>query len=96
MVLVTTFICAFLQTMWQFVLMRMVTAFFSPGTYMLMVVLASELVSEKYRPSAGMCVWLFFSLAEVLLGIQAIYVKNWRDLQLISSLPYLIVLPFLW
>ena len=59
---------------------------------MVMVVLSSEIVSEKWRPAASIVYWMFYSGGVALLGVKAFYLHSWRKLLIYGSVPYLITI----
>jgi len=63
------------------------------GIGLTLFVMASELVGPKYRSFAGVTVFLSFTAALCLMAVQGYLVQEWRKLLLITSIPYIILLP---
>ena len=59
-----------------------------------MFVMASEFVGTKYRPLSGIILWAFFTVALIILGVQAYFIREWKKLFIISTVPYVFVLAF--
>lgn len=93
-VIVIGFISAFSPNIVFFVICRFIIGFFTPGTGVQMVVLLSEFVSTKYRPAAVTLVWFFFSVALCLLGLKAYFIRDWKILFIVNSIPYIFVVLF--
>ena len=63
------------------------------GIGLTLFVMASEFVGPKYRSVAGTTVWFAFTFALCMMALQGYLVQNWRHLLLITSVPYIILLP---
>ncbi|XP_076054800.1 organic cation transporter protein-like [Oratosquilla oratoria] len=57
--------------------------------------LSIEVCVPRLRPIVGMMLALPYAITLILLSATAFFVRHWRNLQLISSIPALLVLPFL-
>jgi len=88
------FLTSFSPNLACFVASRVLIGFFVPGTSVQMFVLISEYVGPKWRPFAGMTLWLSFALSMVFLGVLAYIVQNWKMLMIITTAPYFICILF--
>ena len=75
-------------------LFRFVVGFFEAGCFLSVFVLATELVGPEKRALAGILVWLYFTVALMILGLIAYFVRNWRTLLILSSAPWIFTLAF--
>lgn len=66
------------------------------GTFAGFYVLAMEWISPKYRPIGTTLIVTSFPLGEMLLGIVAMYVHNFRHLIRVLYAPGLLVICYLW
>ena len=92
--LVFGLINAFMPNIYLFLLCRFILGLANAGV-MITYVVATEMVGNKFRPVTGTVLYIFHSLAMCLLGLKAYLVRQWRNLLIICSAPYFIVL-FLW
>lgn len=96
---VSAFLVAFLSSFspnfWVFGITRLLLGFFAPGTTVMFFIIASEMVGPKFRPLAGIMLWLFFTLSLIIVGFVAMHVRTWKMLMIYSTAPYLILLPLL-
>ena len=70
--------------------MRFVIGLFEGGSYLLIVILSSELVGPKHNGIVIAIVFISQSVGSTMLGIQAWLIPNWKRLLQITSMPYLI------
>ncbi|XP_002154920.2 solute carrier family 22 member 15 [Hydra vulgaris] len=94
-VISVAFVSAFSPTYWLFACSRFVVGFFGGTTLAIMFILSSELVGSRYRPTAGIVLWFFFTFALVMLGLVAMKVRKWKMLMIVSTAPYFLVIPLL-
>ncbi|XP_072021112.1 organic cation transporter protein-like isoform X2 [Amphiura filiformis] len=47
----------------------------------------TEIVGPSKRPMAGNVIWLFFAVGYMLIAILAYFIREWRHLQLVISVP---------
>ena len=95
-VIIVGFLSAFSPNISVFIVSRFIVGFFIPGTAVQMFVLISEMVGQKYRPAAGISIWLFFTIGLCIMGLKAYLVPHWRTLYIICHAPYIFVLLFWW
>ena len=93
--IVMAFISSFSTAYWQFALSRFVIGFTASVIIPLMFVIASELVGTKYRAATGINLWIWFTLALVIMGVVAMYVRTWKMLMIFSTAPYFVLFPTL-
>ena len=59
-------------------------------------ILAIEYTGKTFTTYVGIAIAIPFALGMVLLGIEAFYIRDWDILQLVSLVPWLILIPLLW
>ena len=94
MVLSCQFLASFMPNIFLLIVFRFIIGFFLAGTNYQMSILLSEIVACKYRPHAGILVWIFFSVALCLLSLKAYFIRSWKTLFIVCSAPYVFVLLF--
>ncbi|XP_038058409.1 organic cation transporter protein-like [Patiria miniata] len=82
----TTFAPNFLAYM----ALRFVTAACAYGIMLIISILPTEIVGPKDRVKVGTVSAIFFALGYLLLSFCAYFIRDWRHLQLVISLPYLL------
>ena len=66
------------------------------GTYVVAFVIIIEYSGLKFTMFVGIVIAMPFALGELLLGIEAIYIRDWKTLQIVSSLPWIVLVPMIW
>ena len=66
------------------------------GMYVVAFVIVIEYSGLKFTMFVGIVIAIPFALGELLLGIEAIYIRDWKTLQIVSSLPWIILVPMIW
>ena len=66
------------------------------GTYVVAFVIIIEYSGLKFTMFVGIVIAIPFALGELLLGIEAIYIRDWKTLQIVSSLPWIVLVPMIW
>ena len=66
-----------------FGLLRLLTGMGGMGCFMVSFVLAVEHVGYKFTMLVGIAIEIPFALGEAVLGVEAVLVRNWRDLQVL-------------
>lgn len=92
---VSGFLGAFAPTAWLFGIFRFFTGIGGIGCFMITFVLCVEYVGAKYTMIIGIAIEIPFALGELLLGLEAFYIRDWYSLQLVAYTP-LITLLVLW
>ena len=93
-VMLIGFITSFSPNFAFYVIARILVGFFIPGGGLQMFVLISEYVGPKWRPFAGITLWLSFCVSIVILGVIASFVQTWKMLMILTTAPYFICLVF--
>ena len=83
------FISSFVEDYWIFLFVRFLIGIFQGGPIMLFNILAVELVGPKHRSLATIWMFISYSIAFTLVGIQAWLIPNWKYLQIVTSIPYI-------
>ena len=91
-VVVSALLCAVIPSLAGYGFFRFITGMGGMGCFMVTFVLAVEYVGFKYTMLIGIVIEVPFALGEVLLGIEAIYIRDWYILQLVAYLPWAILL----
>merc|ERR1719322_309551 len=91
-VVVSALLCAVIPSLAGYGFFRFITGMGGMGCFMVTFVLAVEYVGFKYTMLIGIVIEIPFALGEVLLGIEAIYIRDWYTLQLVAYLPWAILL----
>ena len=66
------------------------------GSYVVAFVMAVEYCGQKFTMFVGIIIAIPFALGEVLLGLEAYYIRDWVTLQIVSSIPWIVLVPMLW
>ncbi|XP_065065328.1 solute carrier family 22 member 15-like [Rhopilema esculentum] len=93
-IIIVGFLSTFSPNVWVFLTTRIIVGFFTPGTGVQMFVVASEFVGTRYRPLSGIILWSFYAVSLIILGVQAYFIREWKKLYIISTVPYIFVLAF--
>ena len=68
----------------------------SIGLYVVVFVMAVEHCGEKFTTFVGIGVNIGFTLGEMLLALEAYYIRDWVTLQISSSIPWVVLVPLIW
>nr|CDP94791.1 Bm7167, isoform h [Brugia malayi] len=79
-----------------FALLRAFVGFAHPGIFVIAVVIGMELVGPSKRKVASVISGIFFSFGQIILGCLAYFIRDYRYLQLVISLPALIFMCYWW
>ncbi|CAL8316860.1 unnamed protein product [Boreogadus saida] len=66
------------------------------GGWVVGYVLITELVGVEYRRTVGVLYQMFFSVGIMLLPLLAYYITDWRWLQVVITIPYILFLSYYW
>jgi len=91
-VVVSALLCAIIPDLGAYGFFRFITGMGGMGCFMVTFVLAVEYVGFKYTMLIGIVIEIPFALGEILLGLEAYYIRDWYTLQLVSYLPWAILL----
>ncbi|KAK9878401.1 hypothetical protein WA026_021708 [Henosepilachna vigintioctopunctata] len=89
-------LASFAPEFWTFSFLRLIVGATTSGVFLVAYVIALEMVSPSKRPVAGTVCQMFFSLGYMLTAVFAIYIHNWRNLQLAISLPGVLFICYWW
>ncbi|CAH1366931.1 organic cation transporter protein-like [Tenebrio molitor] len=89
-------IAAFTPEFWSFTLSRAIVGATTSGVFLVAYVIALEMVGPRMRLLAGTGCQMFFSAGYMLTAVFAIYVDNWRNLQLALTVPGLVFFCYWW
>ncbi|CAH1799083.1 unnamed protein product [Owenia fusiformis] len=87
---------AFYPEIISYTVSRFLTAFFITGVTQTFYVILMELVGPKYRVATGIIYFGGWTMGMVSLSGLAYAVREWRKLQLVISVPSVIMLIFVW
>ena len=59
-------------------------------------VMAVEYSGKTFRTYLGMAFAIPFAIGELILGLEAYYVRDWFTLQVAALVPWIILIPVLW
>ncbi|KAL6096172.1 slc22a2 [Pungitius sinensis] len=66
------------------------------GGWMVGYVLITEIVGVEYRHTVGVIYQMFFSVGILLLPLLAYFIPDWRWLQIVISVPYILFMSYYW
>ena len=89
-----TLLSVFAPTIEWFLASRFLVGFLRSGTSVFMMLVASELTGNRYRPLAGSTLRMILPIANCVMGVQAYYVDGWKNLFILCSAPYLLTVFF--
>ncbi|CAH1774398.1 unnamed protein product [Owenia fusiformis] len=81
---------------YMFICLRFIIGMLEQGVNITGFIMAMELFPPKERVPFGIIHEVFWAIGAVLLGFYAYLFRDWRHLQLIVSLPVILILPMLW
>lgn len=73
-VVIVSFAMAFAKGYWIVAVCRVVIGFFEAGCFISLFVLATELVGPEKRALTGTLVWIYFTVALLVLAMKAYFV----------------------
>ena len=91
-VVVSALLGAVIPTLGGYGFFRFITGMGGMGCFMVTFVIAVEYVGFKYTMLVGIVIEVPFALGEILLGVEAYYIRDWYTLQLDSYLPWAVLL----
>jgi len=72
--------------------LRFITGMGGIGCFMVSFVLAVEHVGFKYTMLIGIAIEIPFAIGEMILGLEAYFVRDWKTLQIVAYLPLIALL----
>ena len=91
--LLSGFIGAFSANFAMYAVSRVLIGF-CLGAIAQVFVYVSELVGPKFRPFAGLILWIFTSIGFAIVGVIAYYVRRWKMLVILCTAPFSFTLIF--
>ncbi|XP_014667237.1 PREDICTED: organic cation transporter protein-like [Priapulus caudatus] len=88
--------CAFMPEFVSFTITRVILGSCTSGTFMTVFVMTNEMVGEPWRVTGGLGFQYAFTVGYCLVGVFAIFVRDWFWLQLAVTAPGLLMLPYWW
>lgn len=89
-------LAAFAPDFWTFTACRLVVGASTSGVFLVAYVLALEMVGPSKRIVAGTIIQMFFSIGFLLIAALAYFVHDWRQLDVLVTLPGMLYLPYWW
>ena len=86
------FFGAFMPDAHSYGFFRFITGIGGIACFMVTFVLCVEYVGAKYTMFVGIAIEIPFALGELLLGVEAYFIRDWVTLQLVAYTPVLILL----
>ena len=93
-IMLVGFIAAFSPSLTFLVICRFIIGFCIPGASIQAIVLLSEYVTTKYRPHLMTVLSICFSATLCLLSLKAYYIREWKVLFIVCTLPYMFIMAF--
>ncbi|CAG9136523.1 unnamed protein product [Plutella xylostella] len=84
------------DTYWGFTISEFVESTFGSGGFSCAYILLMEVVGPKYRVAAGAAMNTCFSTGQVIMGLIAWAVPNWRTFTLVLYLPMVVTISYFW
>lgn len=81
---------------WMFAILEFLTALVTSGSYMSTFILGMELVGREKRAIGSVIISFVFSMGQVMLGLIAMNVRQFRIILRIIYIPTFLVLSYLW
>ena len=72
---------AFVETPEAFGFFRLTTGFSVSGLYLMSFIMTVEIVGAKFAAFFGIATSIAFALGELILGLEAYFIRDWRTLQ---------------
>ncbi|XP_069028460.1 solute carrier family 22 member 2-like [Embiotoca jacksoni] len=75
---------------------RAIFGFGVKGGWMTCYVLLTEIVGVEYRRTVGILFQMFFSIGNLILPLLAYFITDWRWLQVVITVPYILFVSYYW
>ena len=92
--LVTTFVTAFVPDIYSFVTCRFVIGFLMTGTFPQMILIVTGIAGIKYHTFTSLMIFTFWQIGLSVLGLKAYFIREWKILYIVCSVPYIITTVF--
>ena len=87
------FATAYANCLIVFIAGRVITGFVLGGGITVFV-LATEFVGPRFRSLSGTIIWFYFTSALILMTIEAYYLQSWKRLEMVCTVPFIIIVIF--
>lgn len=84
------FASSFATDLAMFLILRFISGIFRGGTIFFITI--TEMVSDEKRSLAGNMLWFSFTVGLCAMGLQAYFIRTWKILLIITTVPYLVFL----
>ena len=91
---VVCFVSSFMPNISLIIICRLLIGTLFPGVIVQSIILMSELVGNKHRPTSGLIPLLAYPVGYCMLALKAYLLKNWKLLSIICTVPYIWILGF--
>ncbi|XP_042209976.1 organic cation transporter protein-like isoform X3 [Homarus americanus] len=81
---------------YMFLIMRLFTGAGGVGLFQVTFVLAVEFIGAKWRTFCGIIIEVPFALGEAMTGVLAIFIRDWRWLQVAVTAPAFLLISYMW
>ena len=88
-------VSAFSVNIWMLAACRFINGILASGGSIIMMTLIAELVISKFRALAVQIICTSGSVGLFLLATVAYFIQDWKKIALITSAPFLLILPFI-
>ncbi|XP_069960305.1 organic cation transporter protein-like [Cherax quadricarinatus] len=89
-------ICSVSPNYYMFLLMWLFTGAGDSGLVLVTYILTLEFIGAKWRTFCGILILIPTTLGEVMTGVLAIFIRDWRWLQLSITAPAFLLLSYAW
>ena len=96
LVSVSGFIGAFMKTGGGFGFFRFLTGMGGIGCFMVAFVHSVEFVGARYTTLIGIAIEIPFAIGEMILGLEAYLIRDWKTLQMVAYAPLLALVVLWW
>ncbi|XP_069960339.1 organic cation transporter protein-like [Cherax quadricarinatus] len=88
--------CSVSPNYYMFLLMRLFTGAGGCGLVLVTYILTLEFIGAKWRTFCGILIQIPLSLGEAMTGVLAIFIRDWRWLQVAITAPAFLLLSYTW
>lgn len=85
-----SFLTAFSVNFWMWASSRVIVGLTIPAVYQIPFIIALELVGPNYRSFVTVMTCTFYTFGLMLLAAITYLIRDWRDLTLVTSVPFLL------
>ena len=89
------FACGFAINFAMFMVLKVMAGLCAPALFPLIVVYATETVSEKKRTIGSLVVWIAFSVGNLLMTLTSYLTQSWRKVMFYTTMPYIFIVVML-